>query len=244
MRKFKQRIEKDIQEYPRIQTFLTTVHDAFSKTINPHRPVPVYEDIGAAYFLIPKAATRSINYVFLKKTTGFEPDEIGREKQRYEQPFREAMNLDIFKFSFVRNPFSRLVSCYKDKIHRRSSVTKKYFGLLRDVSFKTFVRRINRIPVRYMERHFKPQHALLSCKGELQPEYIGRIEVLEEDFQQVQDECDVTFPPRLNSTKKEKDWRAYYDRETARITYEIYEKDCDEWYHDAYEEILTFIDNQ
>ena len=211
MNKLKKKASDVIEKYPRVQTFITSLHDIASKTINPNRPVPVYEEAGAVYFLIPKAASRSINYVFLEMTEGKKPEQIGQQKQRYEKPFREAMQSDLFKFSFVRNPFSRIVPCYKDKVHRRSSVTKKYFGSLRDVSFETFLRRINKIPTRYMERHFKPKHAWLSYRGELQPDYIGKIEHLKEDFQRVKDQCGVDFPPQLNKTEKKKDWKDYYD---------------------------------
>ena len=79
---------------------------------------------------------------------------------------------EYFKFSFVRNPFERLVSCYISKY-----VTDKKRGLVylifdlylfgymkKNNGFNIFINKISKIPDFLSDKHFKPQYNLLYKK--------------------------------------------------------------------------------
>jgi hypothetical protein len=242
-RRIKRRIQGLIRKNYFLETLITSSYDLVKKSFRHHEPVHVYAEQKCVYFPIQKAANTSINYAFLNKEQEIEPStsNIGKEKRKSKEPYRKAVGLEYFKFSFVRNPFTRLVSCYRDKIQDRSSVTKKYFGYLRGLSFENFIKTIDKIPVRYMDRHFKPQYTTLQFKGELQPDYIGRVEMFETDFKVLQEKFDLETPPKINSRKKDKEWHEYYTEEIAHLVYTNYKQDFELWYPDAYDELRKLI---
>jgi hypothetical protein len=105
-----------------------------------------------------------------------------------------------FKFSFVRNPWSRILSEYR------------YRNYFHHRSFKDFV--LNKMPRpgfgdKY--RHVMPQYEMLhDQKGKLLVDFVGRYETLQADFEQV---CarlgiaDAQLPHRNRSDKKSRDLR-------------------------------------
>lgn len=90
------------------------------------------------------------------------------------------------KFSFVRNPYTRTVSCYLDKI--RSGQQPEYaaeLDLSKDASLMEFLQRISQQEFRAMNRHWRPQSILLSPRVRL--DFLGRFETFRHDFEHVLD---------------------------------------------------------
>lgn len=149
-----------------------------------------------------------------------------------------------FKFSFVRNPYERLVSTYI------------YFDYIKKYDFKYFLNTIvsNELNER-STRHFLPQHNYIYDKNEnILVDYVGRFENLQNDFNHV---CDCigmsnTTLPHANKTKASKNdmgtlrkfknivkdlhsWRArqryrpryidYYDKDSFALVNCLYEPD-------------------
>ena len=95
------------------------------------------------------------------------------------------------KFSFVRNPFDRTVSCFREKLmrdagHRNWILWNKplqhLFGV-DDVTFSEFVDFICRVPDSYVDPHLRSQHATLFCSdGSAVTDFVGRFESLESDL--------------------------------------------------------------
>jgi hypothetical protein len=126
---------------------------------------------------------------------------------------------NYFKFTIVRNPWSRAVSWYKnvmrDEIHRES------LNLSTKVSFNSF---LNEVAGRGMLR---PQtYWLKNFKGDIALDFIGRFENLENDFQKVCEELnipDVSLPHRISGSNK--DYRDFYDEESTKLIKQIYQEE-------------------
>jgi len=105
---------------------------------------------------------------------------------------------DCFKFSFVRNPWKRILSEYR------------YRNYFHHRSFKDFV--LNKLPAPGWDdkyRHVMPQYDMLySREGELLVDFVGRFETLQQDFDTVCERLgikDSRLPHRNKSDKKSRD---------------------------------------
>jgi len=136
-------------------------------------------------------------------------------------------NENAFKFTIVRNPYSRLVSLF--------SYYKKFGDLHQKTSFKTFchllqdgaIDEIGLFNVNGMSQ-CQPQTRWLTDQDEqLFIDYVGRFENLEESFKHIIQELGLnTKLPKVNSTKHSP-YQEYYDDETLTIVQEYYKKDFD-----------------
>lgn len=101
---------------------------------------------------------------------------------------------DFYKFSFVRNPWARLVSEYR------------YRNFLSHKSFKDFV--MNKLPPPGRDdkyRHVMPQSEMLyDDDGQLLVDFVGKFESLQKDFDQVCQHLgfDDSALPHVNSSDK------------------------------------------
>ena len=101
----------------------------------------------------------------------------------------------LFKFSFVRNPWSRILSEYR------------YRNYFHHLSFRDFV--LNKLPKPGWDdkyRHVMPQYDMLhNPQGELLVDFVGRFETLQQDFDRVCEQLGITessLPHRNRSDKK------------------------------------------
>jgi len=125
---------------------------------------------------------------------------------------------EYFKFAFVRNPYDRVVSDY---CWHNTKMTFKDFLLKQVKPRKNQL--LQRGPY---DDHFYDQHKFIcDKKGKILVDFLGRFENLDEDFHKL---CRLR---RLNLTlgevngRKRNHYRTYYDSETKRICYQIYQKD-------------------
>jgi hypothetical protein len=99
---------------------------------------------------------------------------------------------NYFRFAFVRDPYARAVSAFLDKVDSgRHTRFKKMLGFNGDqtITLLDFLRGISRQDVKDMNRHWRPQSALISPKVKL--DFVGRFERFNEDFGAVLDRLDV-----------------------------------------------------
>ena len=179
------------------------------------------------YISIPKVACTSIKIALMGNglsdssshgaymnvhaaTSRYMSRTIGRHQQGY------------FKFAFVRSPFDRLVSCYKDKIRTKLQHNGRYhfdtryntvliyrlFGgkFHNDMSFEEFVGLVTRIPDFLSDGHFKSQYSMLYRKGSKIPDYIGKFENLAADWKHIADRYGFPELQVKNRTMGD-DWR-------------------------------------
>lgn len=147
------------------------------------------------HIAIPRTATTCVN-IALGNLEHPEPDE-------HHCTIAEVVNKnpeykDFYKFTFVRNPFDKLVSTYYEFKKNRK---KRYSGKIThenlllsefDVSscdvenFQNFCRNLKESPW-VDDLFFKPQFEYININGEDVMNYIGRFENLNDDWSKVKE---------------------------------------------------------
>lgn len=217
----------------------------------------VFDAPKLVYLPIPKAACTSIkaalakacDIVFAKNQSVHTHPGMHKQEGRLN-----AAQSGYYKFSFVRNPFERLVSCYRQKIifipsrdHPKPLYEYYFFSLPAHISFADFVERVAKIPDPLADNHFKSQYALLYSEERLQVDYVGKMENLDNEWKQIAEKYQLD--PNLiqsNVTKDRQgchsDYRLYYTEPLAKLVYERYRQDVETFgYERDYEHLLEFI---
>jgi hypothetical protein len=149
----------------------------------------------------------------------------------------------LFSFAFVRNPWDRLVSCYRDKI---AGEPRPFTGLAASgvahclarfdafhagMGFDAFVEAVCAIPDTEADEHFRSQHSfLVGAAGELVVDFVGRVERLDADFRRVARQIGLPYHdrlPRLQSGVEPVDYRTRYDASTRARVARRFEQDID-----------------
>lgn len=95
----------------------------------------------------------------------------------------------LFRFTLVRNPYSRILSCYLEKIVADPDERRRHQRLLgftqaEPVSFQQFLLAIWRIPDRDRDMHWRSQACLIN-DSRVGYDCIGRFERFRKDFAQI-----------------------------------------------------------
>jgi tetratricopeptide (TPR) repeat protein len=141
---------------------------------------------------------------------------------------------DYFTFTFVRNPYSRILSAYLEKFIRDGKY-RPPLGFEPDIapneiSFVEFLRRVREYPVSDLNAHFTPQWYVLGLDRSMKYDFIGRLENMSSDLPYVLSQLNEnqTFevlhqaPHARNAAEKLKQ---YYSEEEQALVAEIYEDD-------------------
>lgn len=200
----------------------------------------VLHDRRAIYFYIPKVACTAIKKV-IAKDLGLYYE--GCDVQYLNYPTIPHWKLkkcrSYFKFTFVRNPWDRLVSCYENKIAKDSSVNNpdlingifkewtKYKVFYAGMSFPEFVQRVAEISDQEADPHFRAQASFFKTRfGDIDLDYVGRFENLEHDFNEVCRRIGLNGGrlERSNKSARKKSYKDYYDDLTRQIVAERYKE--------------------
>jgi len=141
---------------------------------------------------------------------------------------------------FVRNPLSRLVSCYVERVlydGKNPDFPGYYFAdypisIPANSSFSAFARQVCKTPDYAADRHFKSQYYSIFMHNKRRPDFIGRLENLNEDWKKVAQRYNLPDELlRLNKLKKSaslpNDWRDFYSAKDWQILRKRYKKDID-----------------
>ena len=130
---------------------------------------------------------------------------------------------DYFCFTFVRNPWSRLVSEF---IYRRNRYGSKQHA---DVDFARMVRTGYIFDKKFMRDH----HESYLPNGQLRyinenMDFVGKVENLQEDFEKVTNKLGLkkVILPRINKRYYKPYWE-YYDDETRELIAKRFKRDIE-----------------
>lgn len=165
----------------------------------------------AIFVGIPKVATTSL-YDVLSEKVGL-ARELSPEGRHTLPGIPDVLVRkfpDFFVFSFVRNPWSRVLSCYRYMIeepHRRGLPMRDIFRhrgrFHREMGFEEFCLAVSMMPDGQIDVHLKSQvHLLSASDGSWMPEFVGKLENLEADFAVVAQRLRIAVPklPKRNAT--------------------------------------------
>lgn len=117
-----------------------------------------------------------------------------------------------FVFSFVRNPWDRMVSLY----HQPYFINKTTFA---GQGLEHFIKNYRPAP---WEKQF--YHEYLDTEG---IDFIGRFENRFEDLQKINKLAGLNIDPTLHQRKtdRQKDYRTYYNDTSAQLVYDLFKTD-------------------
>jgi sulfotransferase famil protein len=203
----------------------------------------------AVYIEIPKVACTSLKTAFAG-VLGIDLHPTGGDPHRARWP-RPAMPParsgpffpGLFTFAFVRNPWDRLVSCYRDKICGEvdgytyftirpgvANCLARFDAFVPGMSFRDFVTAVAAIPDEEADGHFRSQHTFVTQEtGEIGVDFLGRFERLADDFRAVQARIGLNAVevPRLQKARLAASYPGFYTPETQRIVRERFRRDIE-----------------
>ncbi len=203
------------------------------------------------YFRIPKAANTSILYYLYQLTSDCPEEFVKWDRSRITRNhFNSAGGMSIFKgrkalkkyffFTFSRNPYNRILSCFIEKF-RIASYQKRYarLNISRERTAGDFVKFLRFLSKNglYKDHHWIPQSDFIWPYKE-RLNFIGSVERLDDDLAELSrllglgKKC-AGFsrppggPPKTNASRKHE--RYYgdhpYGREARQLVYLLYKND-------------------
>lgn len=131
---------------------------------------------------------------------------------------------NFFKFSFIRNPFSRIASTYAGVMTFRKDL-RNFLVIYKDSSFKKFLKLVKKNP----HTHWLPMSKFFRSNS---LDFIGKFENFNNDLDRLGKLISINFPKKnysgkLNFSEKFNYLDFYRDRENIDLVREIYQEDLD-----------------
>lgn len=218
------------------------------------------------YLAMPKAASSRIrsnlaSMIGRDTVTGWRSDQNWRVHNRKANALRAprhsilkfhamATNPDALRFTFVRNPYTRLLSCWADQYrdrplvpgygrvevylaHREQADPSLPIGGDKTLSFSEFVRFACATSNMRVDKHWQRQSDIKDIPG-VSFDLVGKIETFEADFGKVLDHVGADDEMRRNAmpafhTSSRKRITEYFSADLAARIYKAYESDFDEF---------------
>lgn len=201
------------------------------------------------YFRIPKSANSTIarSLAYYDPNILYDPlqDLRGKSAKKSARLLSAgALTLaglyeKYFLFTFVRNPYSRLLSAFMDKIFKLDNaafestrqVVRSFSDTKHDLTFESFIHYLEKRGL-YENPHWVPQMAMLPLAVE-KLHFIGRVENLDDDLNFVVNRLfgeGVYKGPvirEVNRTNSAHKLAQYYDGNLSERVYALYKADFD-----------------
>lgn len=174
---------------------------------------------------IPKTAGISVSVSLLGEIIGNMP------ALYYQTLFGKEDFSNYFKYAFVRNPFTRLISAYEflkvggydEHDAKNAEVVKPY------KSFEDFVINYLTPSTAKANRYFRPQHYFVCDSGDkILTDYLGRFETIEKDYEYIRKKIGWGEPLKklnITQTNKRPATEYYSNKEVLKKVITIYDKD-------------------
>tara|TARA_B100000674_G_scaffold89552_1_gene62098 strand:+ start:1999 stop:2694 length:696 start_codon:yes stop_codon:yes gene_type:complete len=213
----------------------------------------LFKDLPLLYGRVPKVANSSIKASLSRllktapqegiRTTSDHFWKTGTNGETSMLSNHEARMLrgTHFSFSFVRNPFDRLVSAYNNKLLELATIPErmKAMGLRHSMPFGDFLEVVASTRDDDLDVHLLPQSSILCLNGELIPNFIGHLETMQEDWIKLQQELNREGLPKLGrlpekNVRRNSDHRDvpryFQDSNLVRLVSERYGNDLSIFY--------------
>ncbi|HEY8936230.1 MAG TPA: sulfotransferase family 2 domain-containing protein [Cyclobacteriaceae bacterium] len=164
---------------------------------------------------------------------------------KYFNPNTSKKNINYQYFTVVRNPFHRIVSVYLDLYDPDNnffSYQSYLFGIIkREMNFKEFVSVITQIPDSIKSSHFASQHYILMASCGLEKIKCFRLEYDQDSLNTFLAGMAMKIP-HSNKQNLRYDYRAFYDKNTLSIVYNLYKADVECFdYKNEYNALLSYV---
>jgi hypothetical protein len=208
------------------------------------------------FFKNPKVASSSVGVTLARheartlhkpKTAPHMPVENSVFVKPYQLPATTLMPIlngdDFFRFTFVRNPYARLVSAYKDKIQNNEPeklsilrVMAKNAGqddtdldVETEISFEQFIDAVVSCDPRQLDVHWKPQVVVTMARW-VTHHFVGKFERLDEHLSKLELITGVPVASNLivhtpHKTDTKSTWRDMYTDALAQKVGDYYAND-------------------
>lgn len=182
---------------------------------------------------VKRVGDREVIFIHINKTAGTSVGKALGLREKQHLTVREVRNRvgvknweDSYTIAFVRNPWDRMVSYYRYRLKVPQKGTEKI-----EVGFKEWIVKVfQERDLRYYDfpKMFLPQGDWLKDEfGNIELDFIGRFETIEEDFKELCKELDVKLElPHLNKTQRTP-YQEYYDKETRSIIEDNFAEDIE-----------------
>lgn len=241
----------------------TTTASTFSRMVRfaSHRLSPLsqrhviyFPKAKIAYFRVPKAANSSTR-TLLAQTFGlavqngvrpgndmFWVDRDEATSLTLNRFCKLRKNTDIWSFSFVRHPVTRLYSCWNNKVLENPTLSPSFLkmGITSGMKFAEFVDRVAKHTDANSDIHVQSMSSVMTSQGKLLPDFIGRVETIDTDWDVVRDQIKrrsgITAGPMLRRNMRGKTDLSIVDslNKTTLKQIEIrYSEDYERFYPDG-----------
>ncbi|MFC1866518.1 sulfotransferase family 2 domain-containing protein [Thermodesulfobacteriota bacterium] len=180
------------------------------------------------WFRVAKVGTRTIFDVFKQAKVNLDA----------EHPmfcyYPTKLYNGYFKFAFVRNPWDRLVSCWKNKVVDSNYYRFSDKQLLKMQSFENFVEFVKSKDIKRCDHHIRLQSKLIDLNV---VDFIGRFERFEEDLIKVTQIIGIEYIKTYkNESKNKSNYMEYYDDRLQSMVADLYRRDINIFQYDFFNE--------
>ncbi len=143
---------------------------------------------------------------------------------------------EFFRFCFVRNPYTRVLSAYLDKIagnsmREKSKILSQLGYDMRDmstqISFEQFITALENQPVSMMDNHWRHQY-YSTYQDSIDYHFIGKLESFDEDFSFIMNKLgalEYYKQEARHATGSASKLREYYTDDLLNRVYKLYQVD-------------------
>lgn len=177
------------------------------------------------WFRVAKVATRTIFTIFKEAEVNLDAENA----MFCHYPYTTYKN--YYKFALIRNPFDRLVSCWRNKVIDNNGFKFSPNELKKMQDFKNFVGYVEKLNIDKCEHHLRSQTKLIDINN---LDFLGRFERLDQDIPAILRAINIDdqLMAHKNPSEHKMHYRSYYDKDLQKRVAKIYERDLNIFNYD------------